>query len=213
MRILSYFVAVVSIVFIMIAGCSACKTSNAETMNLTTDRETIVLGGGCFWCIEAIFANLKGVDSAVSGYSNGKTKNPTYKEVCTGTTGHAEVVKVTYDPKVISLKEILEVFFTIHDPTTLNRQGGDVGTQYRSGIYFNSPEQQQIANEVIADLVKKDVWQAPIVTEVVAADAFYPAEDYHQQYFELNGTQPYCQIVIQPKVKKFKEYFKDKLKQ
>jgi peptide-methionine (S)-S-oxide reductase len=214
MKFSPFFIGISLFIFAGIASCYACKTTKKEDnmLNMTNDKETIVLGGGCFWCVEAVFAELKGVEKVVSGYSNGSVKNPTYKEVCSGLTGHAEVVQVTFDPKNISLTEILEVFFTVHDPTTLNRQGNDVGTQYRSGVYYNSPEQQKTAQAVIADLTEKKVWDAPIVTEVVAADTFYPAEDYHQNYYNLNGSQPYCSIVIEPKVTKFRNYFKEKLK-
>jgi peptide-methionine (S)-S-oxide reductase len=214
MRAIPFFIGITLFIIAGIASCSGCKTTKKDEnmIGISENKEVITLGGGCFWCVEAVFGELKGVEKVVSGYCNGKVKNPTYKEVCTGLTGHAEVVQVTFDPKIISLTEILEVFFTVHDPTTLNHQGNDVGTQYRSGIYFTSPEQQKTAQAVMADITKKGVWENPLVTEVVAADTFYPAEDYHQDYYSLNGSQPYCKIVIEPKVTKFRNYFKEKLK-
>ncbi len=174
--------------------------------------ETTTLGGGCFWCLEAVYDQLKGVQAVVSGYAGGRVTNPTYQQVCTGTTGHAEVVQITFDPAVISFKDILEVFFTIHDPTTLNRQGADVGTQYRSAIFYHSPEQKITAEEVIAEITSAGLWDDPIVTEVRPLDTFYPAEDYHQDYFMNNPSQGYCRVVIAPKVAKFRQNFLDKLK-
>jgi peptide-methionine (S)-S-oxide reductase len=174
--------------------------------------ETIILAGGCFWCLEAVFDNLKGVTDVVSGYSGGQTANPSYEMVCSGRTGHAEVVQVTFDPQQISLREILEVFFTVHDPTTLNRQGADVGTQYRSAIYYHSDEQKAAAEAVIQAFTAEKVWGKPIVTEVAPFKAFYPAEEYHQEYFARNPEQGYCQIVIAPKVVKFRKKFADRLK-
>jgi len=174
--------------------------------------EQITLGSGCFWCTEAIFQRLNGVESAVSGYSGGKTRNPFYKEVCAGTTGHAEVVQVTYDPDIISLEEILEVFWKTHDPTTLNRQGNDVGTQYRSAIFYHNEQQREVSEKLKKALDKSGAWSDPIVTEITRFDAFWPAEDYHQEYFNENGSQPYCQFVVAPKVDKFAKVFKDKLK-
>jgi peptide-methionine (S)-S-oxide reductase len=176
-------------------------------------REVATLGGGCFWCLEPVFDDLQGVENVVSGYSGGRVPNPSYREVCNGTTGHAEVVQVTFDPAVITFREILEVFFSIHDPTTLNRQGADVGTQYRSAIFYHSAEQKRIAEEVIAELDAEGSWGAPIVTEVTPFSAFYPAEDYHQEYFERNAVQPYCRVVIAPKVAKFRKQYQAKLKQ
>jgi len=175
-------------------------------------KEAITLGGGCFWCVEAVYEELKGVERVESGYSGGKVANPSYRQVCTGTTGHAEVVQVTFDPKVISLKEILEIFFHVHDPTTLNRQGADVGTQYRSAIFYNSAEQKKVAEQVIQETTAARLWPEPIVTEVSPLKEFYKAEDYHQEYFKLNGTQPYCRAVIAPKMAKFRKEYKDKLK-
>ncbi|MDJ1422810.1 MAG: peptide-methionine (S)-S-oxide reductase MsrA [Candidatus Methanoperedens sp.] len=170
------------------------------------------MGGGCFWCLEAIFNELRGVEKVVSGYSGGSVPNPSYQEVCTGTTGHAEVVQITFDPQIISFRELLEVFFTIHDPTTLNRQGPDVGTQYRSVIFYHTQEQKAVAQEVIARLEEAKIWDAPIVTEVTPLTAFYTAEEYHREYFERNPEQPYCRIVIAPKVVKFRKQFLAKLK-
>jgi peptide-methionine (S)-S-oxide reductase len=175
-------------------------------------REVATLGGGCFWCLEAVYLELRGVEKVVSGYSGGDVPSPTYREVCTGTTGHAEVVQVTFDPEVVSYRDILEVYFTIHDPTTLNRQGADVGTQYRSVIFYHDEEQRRIAEEVISDLESEGVWSNPIVTEVTPFDEFYVAEDYHQDYFRNNGFQPYCQVIIAPKVAKFRKEHLDRLK-
>ncbi len=174
---------------------------------MANTTETATLGGGCFWCLEAVYDNLQGVSAVESGYSNGNVVNPTYRQVCNGDTGHAEVVRVTFDPAVISFREILEVFFVIHDPTTLNRQGNDAGTQYRSGIYYQSPEQKAVAEKLIAELTTEKVFSSPIVTEVVAARTFYVAEDYHQEYFANNSEQPYCQFVVAPKLAKFRQKF------
>jgi peptide-methionine (S)-S-oxide reductase len=174
--------------------------------------ETATLGGGCFWCLEAVFDDLKGVVDVVSGYAGGRRPNPTYEQVCAGVTGHAEVVQVTFDPKQIGYEDILGVFFSIHDPTTLNRQGADVGTQYRSVIFYHSPEQKRIAEEMIASITADGVWDSPIVTEVTEADVFYPAEDYHQEYFRRNPEQPYCNVVVGPKVSKFRKKYADRLK-
>ncbi|HEY6772963.1 MAG TPA: peptide-methionine (S)-S-oxide reductase MsrA [Oxalicibacterium sp.] len=173
--------------------------------------EIATLGGGCFWCTEAVFQQLNGVQEVESGYTGGQVANPSYEQICEGTTGHAEVVRLTFDPAVVSYREILEVFFTIHDPTTLNRQGNDVGTQYRSVIYYHSPEQQETAKHVISEMA--NVWDAPIVTELSAAETFYKAEDYHQSYFRQNPMQGYCAFVVAPKVSKFRKTFSDKLKQ
>ena len=174
--------------------------------------ETATLGAGCFWCVEAVFDDLKGVEDVVSGYSNGQTLNPTYQQVCNGDTGHAEVIQIKFDPEVISYRDILKVFFAVHDPTTLNRQGGDVGTQYRSAIFFHSPDQEKIAHEVIAELTAENIWDAPIVTEVTPISNYFPAENYHQEYFANNPNQPYCLAVVAPKVAKFRQKFLDKLK-
>jgi peptide-methionine (S)-S-oxide reductase len=174
--------------------------------------EVGTLAGGCFWCLEAVYDELKGVQDVVSGYSGGQMSNPSYKAVCTGETGHAEVVQVTFDPQVISYRELLEVFFTIHDPTTLNRQGADVGTQYRSAIFYHSPEQKAIAEQVIQEIKNENIWGKPIVTELAPFSVFYPAEDYHQEYFKHNPYQGYCMAVIAPKVSKFRKKYLDKLK-
>jgi peptide-methionine (S)-S-oxide reductase len=174
---------------------------------MTTEIAT--LGGGCFWCLEAVYQQLKGVQTVESGYTGGHVSNPTYEQVCEGTTGHAEVVSVSFDPDVVSYRTILEIFFTIHDPTTLNRQGTDVGTQYRSVIYFHSPEQRETARHVIAEMA--NVWDAPLITELSPADTYYKAEDYHQDYFRQNPLQGYCAFVVAPKVAKFRKMFTDKL--
>jgi peptide-methionine (S)-S-oxide reductase len=174
--------------------------------------EVATLAGGCFWCLEAVFDDLEGVTDVVSGYSGGHVPNPTYKHVCTGETGHAEVVQVTFDPAVIAFQDLLNVFFTIHDPTTLNRQGGDIGTQYRSAIFYHSPEQKRVAEETVAALTETRVWDRPIVTEVTAFRTFYPAEEYHQEYFRRNPAQPYCQMVVVPKVAKFRKHYLQRLK-
>ena len=170
------------------------------------------LGGGCFWCLEAIYDQLKGVEDVESGYSGGHVEDPSYRAVCSGTTGHAEVVQISFDPEIISFKDILNVFFSIHDPTTLNRQGADVGTQYRSVIFYHSPEQREVAEEIIHELNRKGIWGKPIVTEVTPFESFYPAEDEHQEYYQRNRFQGYCQVVIEPKVAKFRKEYFDQLK-
>lgn len=174
--------------------------------------ETATLAAGCFWCVEAVFDDLVGVEDVVSGYSGGRTENPTYKEVCSETTGHAEVVQIVFDPSQLTFKELLQVYFTVHDPTTLNRQGGDIGTSYRSAIFYHSDEQKRVAHEVIAEINADGVYDNPIVTEVTAFDKFWPAEDYHQEYFANNASQPYCAAVVAPKVAKFRQKFVSKLK-
>ncbi|MEN9958392.1 MAG: Peptide-methionine (S)-S-oxide reductase [Bacteroidota bacterium] len=191
-------------------GSSSKPTASSSNLN-TTKMDTITFGAGCFWCVEAVYQRLKGVHSVTSGYMGGKLKNPTYREVCSGLTGHAEVCQITYDPQVISFQTLLEVFWQTHDPTTLNRQGADVGTQYRSAIFAHSDEQLRLAQEWKSNLNAKQVFPNPIVTQIVEASDFYPAEDYHQDYYQLNGTEPYCQIVIKPKMDKFLKVFKDKL--
>ncbi|MFB3906223.1 MAG: peptide-methionine (S)-S-oxide reductase MsrA [Acidobacteriota bacterium] len=175
-------------------------------------EEVITLGGGCFWCTEAIFDELKGVSRIESGYSGGTVPNPTYEQVCTGKTGHAEVIQVTFDPQVISLKDILHIFFTVHDPTTLNRQGPDVGTQYRSAIFYRDDEQKRVAQEVMREVEASKIWNAPLVTTLEPFQAFYQAEDYHQTYFASNPNQPYCRVIIAPKVAKFREKYRSRLK-
>lgn len=179
---------------------------------MANEREIATLGGGCFWCTEAVFQDLRGVESVKSGYSGGHVRNPTYEEVCGKGTGHAEVVQVTFDPSVVSFREILEVFFTVHDPTTPNRQGADVGPQYRSAIFYHSPEQKAVAGEVIREVNERGIWDAPIVTEVTEFSEFFPAETYHDDYFRRNPYQGYCQVVIAPKVSKFRKQYLEKLK-
>ena len=181
-------------------------------MSTQSTREVATLAGGCFWCLEAVYDGLKGVESVESGYMGGRVENPSYEQVCGGDTGHAEVVQVTFDPALVSFKDLLDVFFVIHDPTTKNRQGNDVGTQYRSAIFYHSPEQKAAAESAIKALDAGGVWGAPIVTEVAPAAKFYMAEGYHQEYFERNPRQPYCQAVVAPKVAKFRKTFLDKLK-
>ncbi len=178
----------------------------------TLNRQIATLAGGCFWCLEAVFRQLRGVERAVSGFIGGQTADPTYKQVCGGDTGHAEAVQVTFDPAVISFDELLAVFFSSHNPTTLNRQGNDIGTQYRSGIFYHSPEQLASARAIIAELNAAHVWPDPIVTEVTPASTFYPAEDYHQDYFANNARQPYCQVVVAAKVAHVREAFAGKIK-
>ncbi len=205
-------------VMVLLAGVSCGQRPTADANNaMTTENKTnglqvATFGNGCFWCTEAIFQRLNGVEKVVSGYSGGKVKNPTYKEVCSGLTGHAEVIQITYDPKRISFDELLEVFWKTHDPTTLNRQGADEGTQYRSAVFYHTDEQKRLAEEYKKKLDASGAFDNPIVTEITPFTAFYPAEDYHQNYFNLNGTQPYCSFVIQPKVEKFEKVFKSKLK-
>lgn len=185
--------------------------SNMESEQHVLD--TITLGAGCFWCVEAIFEQLEGVEKVVSGYSGGHVKNPSYREVCNGTTGHAEVCQLSYDPNVIVVQDILEVFWQTHDPTTLNRQGADVGTQYRSEIFYHNEAQKKIAGELKSKLNKEGVWADPIVTEITPYKTFYEADDYHQEYYRNNQEAPYCRAVIQPKLEKFKKVFSEKLKE
>ncbi len=181
------------------------------TTHSKLDKATF--GAGCFWCVEAVFQQLRGVQTVESGYSGGHTKNPTYEQVCTGMTGHAEVCQITYDPSVISFTELLEVFWKTHDPTTLNRQGGDIGTQYRSAIFFHSKDQQLLAEEMKEKLDAAKIWNDPLVTEIVPFVEFYKAEAYHQEYYSQNASQPYCSLVITPKIEKFRKVFADKLKE
>ena len=188
------------------------RSSTTTQAGAAGRREVATLAGGCFWCLEAVFDELEGVEDVVSGYSGGFVASPSYEAVCSGTTGHAEVVQVTVDPERLSFQDLLEVFFTIHDPTTLNRQGADVGTQYRSAIFYHSPEQRAMAQQVIADLDAKHLWKDPIVTEVVPFDTFCPAEDYHQEYFANHRRQPYCLMVVAPKVSKFRKQHLARLK-
>lgn len=186
-----------------ILSIAAMSTANAQT----PQRESLVLGGGCFWCLEAVYDQVRGVESAVSGYAGGEVPNPTYKQVTGGRTGHAEVVEITFDPSVVSRDTLLDVFFTIHDPTTLNRQGNDVGPQYRSIAFYANDAQKKSIDDAIARTAASGEWRGSLVTEVQPLKAFYVAEDYHQAYFELNGEQPYCSLVIAPKVAKFKKRF------
>ena len=188
------------------------KECGMTDTSASTGQELATFGAGCFWCIEAIFDQVKGVESVESGYMGGGRLNPTYETVCTGTTGHAEVVQIRFDPEVITYRELLEIFFGIHDPTTMNRQGNDAGTQYRSAIFYHSPQQENTAKDVITTLNAAKLFNAPIVTEVVPASIFYIAEEYHQEYFVQNSSQPYCAYLISPKVAKFRQQFAQKLK-
>ncbi len=187
-------------------------TTKATNDTPAPGKEIATLAGGCFWCLEAVYDQMKGVERVESGYIGGATPNPTYEQVCGGQTGHAEAVRLTFDPKVVSYRELLEVFFAIHDPTTLHRQGNDVGTQYRSAIFYHSPEQKAVAEQVIAHFMREKVFEASIVTQVAPADVFYEAEDYHQEYFARNPAQPYCAHVVGPKVAKFRKHFAEKMK-
>ena len=180
--------------------------------SVSPPRETATLAGGCFWCLEAVFLELQGVERVVSGYSGGAVENPSYREVCSGSTGHAEAVQISFNAKEISYKDILDIFFTIHDPTTLNRQGADVGTQYRSAIFYHSDAQKKSAENVIRELESSKIWENPIVTEVTPFRTFYPAEEYHQDYYAQRNEEPYCRLVIEPKVVKLRKHFIDKLK-
>ncbi len=192
------------------------REESMENQHVNNDqpgrREVATLAGGCFWCLEAVFDNLEGVTNVVSGYTGGRVRNPSYKEVCTGTTGHAEAVQITFDPDQISYRDLLDVFFNIHDPTTLNRQGNDIGPQYRSAIFYHSPEQKEAAEQVIHELDEKKEWKNRIVTEIVPYKEFYPAENYHQEYYANNPYQPYCMLVISPKVAKFRKKYSERLK-
>jgi peptide-methionine (S)-S-oxide reductase len=187
------------------------ETRSPQT-NHSARKEVATLAGGCFWCLEAVYDQLRGVEDVVSGYSGGAVPQPTYKQVCTGTTGHAEVVQITFDPDVISFRDLLDVFFTVHDPTTLNRQGADVGSQYRSAIFYHTPDQKATAGQVIGELAAARIWDDPIVTEITAFTAFYPAEMYHQEYFANNPGQGYCRMVVAPKVAKFRRQHLARLK-
>ena len=213
MFIMKWTLAINLLLWIGIACNNAQTPTSKSQINMTESTagtEIATLGGGCFWCVEAIYLELKGVSKVVSGYTGGHVDNPTYKEICTGTTGHAEVIQVHFDPAVISYEDILGIFFTVHDPTTLNRQGNDVGTQYRSVIYFHNEAQKEAAEKVKVQAA--EAWDDPIVTEISAASKFYEAEDYHQNYYNENPYQPYCSYVITPKVKKFRAKYADKLK-
>jgi peptide-methionine (S)-S-oxide reductase len=219
MKRFGFIIPIVFIYFFTSSGCekretnaySEKKTETGDTINMDS-LQIATFGSGCFWCTEAIFERLNGVVKVESGYSGGKVENPTYEEVCTGTTGHAEVTQITYDPSIISFDELLEVFWKTHDPTTLNRQGNDVGTQYRSVIFYHNEEQKELAEKYKAELDKSGVWDNPIVTEISPFTNFYSAEKYHQDYYNNNPNQGYCTFVITPKVEKFEKVFKDKLK-
>lgn len=207
------------IIFILTPAIFMEKDAENENVNAvksekmqTSNYDTATFGGGCFWCTEAIFTRLEGVIGVKPGYSGGVTENPTYKEVCTGNTGHAEVIQIEFDPAKVTYYDLLEVFFKTHDPTTLNRQGVDSGTQYRSVVLFHSESQKQEALKAIQELNSEKIWDSPIVTEVVPFEKFYPAEDYHHNYFKYNSNQGYCQMVVMPKVEKFEKLFKEKLK-
>ena len=197
---------------IAIIAQTTIAQNKPKTTNNMSNLETITIGGGCYWCVEAVYEKLNGVQSVVSGFAGGKTANPSYEEVSSGRTGYAEVVQITYDKTITNLNEIFRVFFTVHDPTTLNRQGADVGTQYRSVIFFKDETQKVAAQNIIAALKKAKVYDSPIVTTLEPFTQFYKAEDYHQNYYQNNKNQPYCQMVIQPKIEKFEKVFKDKLK-
>jgi peptide-methionine (S)-S-oxide reductase len=205
------------IIFAILISTTACtnadeKTKHVDKEIMSNSIDTAIFASGCFWCTEAIFQELNGVEKVESGYIGGENPNPTYEEVCTGNTGHAEATRIYYNPEIINFKELLEVFWKTHDPTTLNRQGNDVGTQYRSGIFFLSEEQKDLAEEYKQKLDEAGIYESPIVTEITPASEFYVAENYHQNYYNQNGNQPYCSFVITPKVEKFKKVFEDKLK-
>lgn len=219
MKNYKYFNLFLLFCVLILSGCNK-KETNAQSEKTSKEGkqmneaglEKATFGSGCFWCTEAIFENLNGVTSVVSGYAGGHVDNPTYEEVCTGTTGHAEVTQITYDPKIITYDELLEVFWKTHDPTTLNRQGNDVGPQYRSVIFYHNKEQKALAEKYKDELNKSGAWDNPIITEITAYTNFYPAEKYHQNYYENNPNQGYCAFVIAPKLEKFKKVFNDKLK-
>jgi peptide-methionine (S)-S-oxide reductase len=209
-----FLIISVSLFFITACGnkSNTAKTKIEDKMIDTTKYETATFGAGCFWCTEAVFQRLKGVEKVVSGYSGGDAANPTYKEVCTGRTGHAECTQIFFDPKIISYAELLAVFWKTHDPTTLNSQGNDSGTQYRSVIFYHNEEQKKLAENYKHDLDSAKIWNNPIVTEITQFKKFYSAENYHQNYYNQNGSQPYCNLIITPKIEKFKKVFADKLK-
>jgi peptide-methionine (S)-S-oxide reductase len=207
-------IALFPFVISTLLSCGMAKTKSKNPMNSLSDRmELATIGGGCFWCIEAVFLQVRGIHSSTSGYSGGHVKNPAYREVTTGNSGHAEVVQLKFDPEIISYEQILEIFFHLHDPTTLNRQGADVGTQYRSVIFFHDAAQEKTASEVFARIDESDLWPNPLVTQIEPLENFYVAEDYHQNYYRNNPNQPYCTYVISPKMAKLRSLFKDKLQQ
>lgn len=206
-----------SVLWLAFAACAQKKEINQNKTNLKPTNpnlrmETATFANGCFWCTEAVFQQLKGVQSVASGYMGGANPNPTYKEVCTGETGHAECLQITFDPTIITFDELLEVFWKTHDPTTLNRQGNDAGTQYRSAVFYHSNTQKELALKYMKEINESEAYSKPVVTEISAASKFYKAEDYHQNYYLQNGNEPYCHFVIQPKMDKFKKIFKNKLK-
>ena len=210
------FFAAIILAFAVLSCKSEVKQkfdhSNEVEINMSNKTEKVVFGGGCFWCVEAVFQQVDGVEAAINGYAGGRKEDPTYDEVCSGTTGHAEVVQVSYDPEKVSFEELLEIFFKTHDPTTLNRQGADVGTQYRSVIFYNDEKQQAKAEKWIDIINESDIYNNEVVTEVSPLSKFYPADDYHQNYYQNNPNQPYCSVVIGPKINKLEKLFKDKLK-
>lgn len=209
----SQFYSIIFVLLFVTGQVFGQKKSKRKNQNMNNNNmELATFGSGCFWCVEAIFQRIEGVEKVVSGYAGGHVKNPSYKEVCQGTTGHAEVCQLSYDPNIVSFEELLEVFWLTHDPTTLNRQGNDVGTQYRSAVFYHSKQQQALATAYKDKLDDSGAFNNPIVTEIVAYDKMYVAADYHQNYFNENGSQPYCNFVIQPKLEKFEKVFKDKLK-
>jgi peptide-methionine (S)-S-oxide reductase len=210
---LSTVTLITALLTLFVVGTGIIYAKRTEEMKTNENAEKATLGGGCFWCVEAVFQRVEGVESVQSGYAGGRVQNPSYQEVCSGNTGHAEVVQITFNPSVVSYSELLEIFFTTHDPTTPNRQGNDVGTQYRSIILYHSNDQLQVARQVIDDLNHTEVFDDPIVTEVIEYSRFYKAETYHQNYYNNNKAQPYCTFVVAPKVKKLKKSFGDKIKQ
>jgi len=210
-----FFIITALIIFAAFPSCASDEEPLArakEIMNYSSKTDTATFGAGCFWCVEAVFQRLDGVVKVVSGYSGGETKNPTYEQVCTGKTGHAEVCQIIYNPAKISFTDLLEVFFTTHDPTTLNRQGADVGTQYRSAVFYHDGRQKELEEAYKAELENKKIFSSPVVTEITPFSVFYPAEKYHQDYFDNNQFQPYCSFVLRPKLDKFTKEFKAKLK-
>ena len=208
----SIFLAMILAAGVFLLFVSNLKSDAMNNLSQVEKRDTITFGAGCFWCVEAIFERVKGVEDVQSGYSGGTVKNPTYKEVCTGKTGHAEVCQIVYNPDVISFLDLLEIFWKTHNPTTLNRQGNDVGTQYRSVIFYHTDEQREIAEKMKKKLNEEKIWDTPIVTEIVPFEAFYPAEDYHDNYYDNNPNQSYCNFVITPKIEKFEKAFKEFLR-
>ena len=208
-----YSVCLILIFCIALYNDSILHAQTMKTQNTSINSEQATFGAGCFWCVETVFSRVEGVQDVRSGYSGGHVKNPSYKEVCTGTTGHAEVCQLTFDPSKITYTELLEIFWKTHDPTTLNRQGNDIGTQYRSVVFYHNAEQKKVAEEMKDKLNIEGIWDNPVVTEIVSFTAFYPAEDYHNDYYEKNPSQPYCSFVITPKVEKFEKIFKDYLRE